>query len=138
MSALQESLEADLARSRSELSTAVTTLRSEMTSGLESASHASASRFSTLRSEIERLRSEHKLRLDEAENAIANGSVTASALQESVRATPPTRASARACSEPSHRHVSCWRATRHLHAICTPSARRLPAICTPSARQARA
>ena len=66
--------------------------------------YLSYQRFETLRRELERLHGQHSLRLGEAEAAIANGTITASSLQEEVRR-------------------AIWPEATCLHATCTPPAR---------------
>ena len=126
MRALQESMQSDLVRSRGELSALVEALRSETSAASEADSHAAAARLASLRGEIDRLRQQHALRLDEAETAIANGNVTAAGLQETVRrrvgsAPHHARGASAACctSVASHARATCMPPARQLHAICT-------------------
>ena len=85
MRALQESTQSELVRARGELSALVETLRSETAAASQADAHAAASRVSSVRAEVASLRQQHALRLDEAETAISNGTVTAAGLQETVR-----------------------------------------------------
>ena len=91
---MRDSLHADLARGQGELQAALEAFRLEMTEQARAESQASRSRAASVRRDLERLRDEHKTRIDEAENAIANGSINASALQEDVRARCTARSRA--------------------------------------------
>ena len=83
--ALRESFSSDLAAATDASTAAVAELRREMSEVAQAGENASRQRLDATRRELERLLGHHTTRLEEAENAIENGTIEATALAGEVR-----------------------------------------------------